>query len=119
MTETTQNTSSSTPEVSPGDGPIAVTGASGYIGSWTVYDLMEQGYSVRACVRDTGNPIKVDHLLAMNDNPDLAGTKVIIVSGVVNREEIDELLQGGADDFVKKPFNINDLVNRVAELLEV
>jgi excisionase family DNA binding protein len=52
-------------------------------------------------------------------NPDLASTKIIIVSGVVKREEIDELLKGGADDFVKKPFNINELVDRMAELLEV
>jgi excisionase family DNA binding protein len=52
-------------------------------------------------------------------NPDLAGTKIIIVSGVVKREEIDELLRGGADDFVKKPFNISELVDRMAELLEV
>jgi excisionase family DNA binding protein len=52
-------------------------------------------------------------------NPDLAGTKIIIVSGVVKRDEIEELLKGGADDFVKKPFNINELVDRMAELLEV
>jgi two-component system OmpR family response regulator len=52
-------------------------------------------------------------------NPDLAKTKIIIVSGVVKRDEIDELLRGGADDFVKKPFNINELVDRMAELLEV
>ena len=52
-------------------------------------------------------------------NPDLVGTKIIIVSGVVKRDEIDELLKGGADDFVKKPFNISELVDRMAELLEV
>jgi two-component system OmpR family response regulator len=52
-------------------------------------------------------------------NPDLAGTKIIIVSGVVKRDEIEELLKGGADDFVKKPFNINELVDRMAELLQV
>jgi len=52
-------------------------------------------------------------------NPDLVGTKIIIVSGVVKRDEIEELLKGGADDFVKKPFNINELVDRMAELLEV
>ena len=52
-------------------------------------------------------------------NPDLRGTKIIIVSGVVKRDEIEELLQAGADDFVKKPFNINELVDRLAELLEV
>ena len=53
--------------ISPTDGPIAVTGASGYIGSWIVQDLIEQGYPVRACVRDVAKPEKVDHLLAMND----------------------------------------------------
>jgi excisionase family DNA binding protein len=52
-------------------------------------------------------------------NPDFAGTKIIIVSGVVKREEIDGLLKSGADDFVKKPFNINELVNRMAEYLAV
>ena len=61
------------PAISPTDGPVAVTGASGYIGSWIVYDLMQQGYRVRGCVRDTSKPEKVDHLLAMNDDPALRG----------------------------------------------
>jgi excisionase family DNA binding protein len=52
-------------------------------------------------------------------NPDLGGTKIIIVSGVVKRDEIEELLKSGADDFVKKPFNINELVDKIAGLLEV
>ncbi len=52
-------------------------------------------------------------------NPDYLKTKIIIVSGVVKREEIDELLQSGADDFVKKPFDITELVNRMASLLDV
>ncbi|HCP48761.1 MAG: hypothetical protein CMQ50_10350 [Gammaproteobacteria bacterium] len=63
---------SNTRAVSVADGPIAVTGSSGYIGSWIVQDLVEQGYTVRACVRDATNPDKVDHLLAMND-ADLPG----------------------------------------------
>ena len=58
---------SNTRAVSVADGPIAVTGSSGYIGSWIVQDLVEQGYTVRACVRDATNPDKVDHLRAMTD----------------------------------------------------
>lgn len=54
------------PAVSPKDGPVAVTGASGYIGSWIVRDFAEQGYTVHACVRDANNRAKVDHLLALN-----------------------------------------------------
>ena len=65
MTDTVVASTSKAVKVA--DGPIAVTGASGYIGSWIVRDLAEQGYSVRACVRDMAIADKVDHLLAIND----------------------------------------------------
>lgn len=52
-------------------------------------------------------------------NPNLKDTKIIIVSGVVNQEQIDALTRSGSDGFVKKPFNIEKLVARMAELLEV
>ena len=50
-------------------------------------------------------------------NPNFADTKIIIVSGVVNQDEIDDLLKSGADDFVKKPFNIEKLIERIGQLL--
>ena len=53
------------PAISPSDGPVAVTGSSGYIGSWIVEDLVAQGYNVRACVRDASRGDKVDHLVAL------------------------------------------------------
>jgi excisionase family DNA binding protein len=52
-------------------------------------------------------------------NPELKDTKIIIVSGVVNQEEIDALTRSGSDGFVKKPFNIEKLIAHIAELLEV
>jgi excisionase family DNA binding protein len=52
-------------------------------------------------------------------NPAFEQTKIIIVSGVVNQDEINELLKAGADDFVKKPFNIEKLIERIGELLTV
>lgn len=55
----------------------------------------------------------------IKSNPDLKDTKIIIVSGVVNQEEIDALTKHGCDAFVKKPFNIEKLIQRMAELLEV
>lgn len=51
--------------------------------------------------------------------PELAGTRIIIVSGVVNQDEIDELLQAGADAFIKKPFQVDELMEKVSSLLEV
>ena len=46
-------------------------------------------------------------------------TKIIIVSGVVNQEEINGLMAAGADDFVKKPFNIENLIQRIGQLVGV
>jgi DNA-binding response OmpR family regulator len=43
--------------------------------------------------------------------------RIIIVSGVVDREEIDDLLKAGADEFVRKPFNIEQLIGKMTELL--
>ena len=55
---------------------------------------------------------------SVRDNPALAGTKIIIVSGVVKQADIDELLEAGADDFVNKPFNIEELMEKVEAMLE-
>lgn len=55
----------------------------------------------------------------IRSNEELDGTKIMVISGVVNQEEIDTLLRSGADDFVKKPFNIEKLIERIAQLLEV
>jgi hypothetical protein len=35
-------------------GPVVVTGASGFVGSWLVMKLLQAGYTVRATVRDPG-----------------------------------------------------------------
>ncbi len=56
---------------------------------------------------------------SIRSNPNLSMTKILIVSGVVNRSEIDELLDAGADDFVKKPFDIAALLRTIESMLEV
>lgn len=55
----------------------------------------------------------------IRSNPAFEHTKIIIVSGVVNQDEINDLLQAGADEFVKKPFNIEKLIERIGQLLGV
>jgi excisionase family DNA binding protein len=52
-------------------------------------------------------------------NESMQGMKIIIVSGVVNRSEIEDLLASGADEFIKKPFNIEHLLQRIETLLEI
>ena len=55
----------------------------------------------------------------IKSNPELRNTKIIIMSGVVNQAEIDALKGSGADEFRKKPFNIEQLIERMAELVNV
>lgn len=55
----------------------------------------------------------------IRSNESLSHTKVIIVSGVVNRDEVEELLTAGADDFIKKPFDVDHLWKRITGMLEL
>eukprot|EP00747_Dinoflagellata_sp_TGD_P043772 gnl/TRDRNA2_/TRDRNA2_142882_c2_seq1.p1 gnl/TRDRNA2_/TRDRNA2_142882_c2~~gnl/TRDRNA2_/TRDRNA2_142882_c2_seq1.p1 ORF type:complete len:376 (+),score=78.38 gnl/TRDRNA2_/TRDRNA2_142882_c2_seq1:23-1129(+) len=52
--------------ITSADGPVLVTGAAGYIGAYVVKNLVEHGYTVRACVRDASRKDKTEYLLAMN-----------------------------------------------------
>lgn len=55
----------------------------------------------------------------LRERPEFESTKIIIVSGVVNQDEINDLLASGADEFVKKPFNIEKLIERISQLVNV
>ena len=55
----------------------------------------------------------------IRSNSEFADTKIIIVSGVVNQSEIEDLLDSGAQDFVRKPFNIAELVDKIAGILQL
>ncbi len=55
------------PCVRASDGPVAVTGASGFVGSHVVLALMKRGYTVHGCVTDLAHPAKIDHLKAFED----------------------------------------------------
>lgn len=53
----------------------------------------------------------------LREREEFKDTKVIFVSGVVSQEEIDKLKAAGADDFVRKPFDVGSFMGRVKELL--
>jgi len=54
---------------------------------------------------------------SIRSDESLRDVRIIIVSGVVDREHVQKLLEDGADDFIQKPFSIEYLVNRIAELV--
>ena len=51
-------------------------------------------------------------------NDQLSHIKILVISGVINPTEIDDLRAAGADDFIKKPFNIEQVVKRMVELVK-
>jgi len=55
----------------------------------------------------------------IRNNPEFENIKIIIVSGVIKQDEIEQLLKSGAQDFIKKPFNISDLVDKVVTVLQI
>jgi excisionase family DNA binding protein len=52
-------------------------------------------------------------------NPEFENIRIIIVSGVVKQDEIEQLLKSGAQDFIKKPFNIDELTNKITTVLQM
>ena len=52
-------------------------------------------------------------------NPEFSTIKIFIVSGVVKQDEIEQLLKSGAEGFIKKPFNLTELVDKIAVTLKM
>ena len=52
-------------------------------------------------------------------NPAFGGMKIILISGVADPDEINELLSSGAHDFLLKPFQIDELISRILKLVQV
>ena len=51
-------------------------------------------------------------------DPDLSNTRVLVISGMANPAEVEAVLAAGADDFIKKPFNIENVIARMMKLVK-
>ena len=52
-------------------------------------------------------------------NPNLKGMRVIAISGMIEEDKVAELKAVGADEFLKKPFKIDMLIDRMCSLLDI
>ncbi|UCD29824.1 MAG: response regulator [Planctomycetota bacterium] len=55
----------------------------------------------------------------IRSNPGFADMKIIIISGVADPDEIADLRQAGANDFLRKPFQIDELISRILHMVQV
>ena len=55
----------------------------------------------------------------IRSNPNFEHIKIIVISGVADPDEVEELLRGGADEFIRKPFDINAVIERITGLLAI
>jgi DNA-binding response OmpR family regulator len=63
------------------------------------------------------NGKEVCHLVRNDKTMD--DVRIICISGMVEQDKIQELRDSGADDFMKKPFDVEQLVNRTCQLLDL
>jgi excisionase family DNA binding protein len=52
-------------------------------------------------------------------NPEFENIRIIIVSGVVKQDEIAQLLKSGAQDFIRKPFDVTELTGKITSVLQM
>ena len=45
--------------------------------------------------------------------------RIICISGMVEEDRIQQLRDAGANDFIKKPFDVEALSERICQLLDV
>jgi excisionase family DNA binding protein len=49
----------------------------------------------------------------------LEEVRIICISGMVEEDKIQELKLAGADDFVRKPFDVDELIDRMCQQLDM
>ncbi|WZO96337.1 response regulator [Isosphaeraceae bacterium EP7] len=52
-------------------------------------------------------------------DPTMSDIKIICISGLIEEDKIDELRASGADDFLHKPLDIDELLRRICRQLDI
>ncbi len=100
--------------------PVMVTGATGYMASWIVKMLLEEGINVNATVRDPSNGQRVEHLTRIASTS--AGKLKLFKADLVDVGSFDEPMQDcelvvhtASPFFIAKPKNPQEELLRPAK----
>jgi nucleoside-diphosphate-sugar epimerase len=97
--------------------PFVVTGASGYVASWVVFELLSRGATVRGTVRDPHDRDKCRHLLDMGQ--DLSGNLELARADLLEPQSFDEAIDGaGAVLHTASPFIVGRIKDAQSQLIE-
>lgn len=106
--------SSEIPQVS---GPVAVTGAGGYIASWIVKLLLDGGHTVHATVRDPSNEKKVGHLRQLAEGA--PGELKLFAADLLEPGSFEEAIAGCATVMhTASPFFLAGIRDAQAQMVE-
>ncbi|MFI4973665.1 MAG: NAD-dependent epimerase/dehydratase family protein [Caulobacterales bacterium] len=76
----------------PKRGTVAVTGSAGFLGGWVVRLLLDNGYRVKACVRNVDDPVRTGFLRQM---PGYASGRLTLHGADLDQPGcLDEILKG-------------------------
>ena len=97
--------------------PALVTGGNGYIASWLIKYLLEDGIDVRATVRDPSNTDKVGHLLEMAEES--RSTLTLFGADLLDEGAFDEAMDGCEVVFhTASPFVISGIKDPQKDLVD-
>ena len=55
----------------------------------------------------------------VRSDENMKSLKIICISGMVEQDKIQDLMMAGADDFMNKPFDVDKLLERSCQMLEM
>lgn len=98
-------------------GPILVTGATGYIASWVIKKLLEQGHTVHATVRDLNKKQSFKHLHEIADVT--SGDLHLFQANLLDEGSFDAAMNGcGVVIHMASPFLVTNFKDPIKELID-